>query len=102
MRAYWVAIGTIAASLSQTVCASAPVEKYHVSPARISSSALKSAIGILTLNSGSKGGSELQCYVLKAKKLVPSGLLKSRQITPVSSYSSPEMRVESEMTNWRF
>ena len=102
MRIVLVALGMTGACFAQAACASEQSEKYHLKPATIGDSVLKSAIGILTLNSGPKRGSMLECYILKGKRLVRSRLRKSSEITPVSSYSTSEMRKGPQMMYWRF
>lgn len=72
--------------LSFPVFADAPTEKYHVTYTSIAKDVLKNTIGILTINSGTRGGTALRVYTRMADRFVADSSMKVEETTPLSSF----------------
>ncbi len=61
-------------------------ERYHVKSTNICKEVLRNTIGILTINSGVKKGSELKIYSKSKEDFIYERILKVRKTIPVSNF----------------
>jgi len=92
----------IALLYSATLFGEGPIERYHVLYEEISKDVLKNTIGILTLNSGVKGGKDLRTYLKVGEQFIYSKTLEVRgETTPISNFGwrSP---IDKFIYNYRY
>ena len=81
----------------------APFEKYHVTYSPELKQTLKETIGILTINSGVKGGRKIETYSKNDKDFKLSGTLDViKETTPVSNFGWQPIFPDSLVTNYRY
>jgi len=81
----------------------APVEKYHVTYSSELKQILKETIGILTINSGVKGGRKIETYSKNDKDFKLSETLDViKETTPVSNFGWQPILSDSLVTNYRY
>lgn len=81
----------------------APTEIFYVSYEEISKDVLKSTIGVLTLNSGVKGGTTLRIYEPQGSNFVYTKTLNLKAETiPVSNFGYASDSSKEEISNFRY
>ena len=82
--------------------ADAPYEEYHVAYKDISKDVLKNTIGILTINSGVKEGTNLKTYLISGNKFTFNKILKVKETIPVSNFGYHSGIEELDIDNYRY
>ncbi len=81
----------------------APVERYHVTYSPGLRHTLKETTGILTINSGVKGGREIETYYKNDKDFKLSETLNViKETTPISNFGWQPILSDSLVTNYRY
>jgi len=97
-----VILGVVSLLYSSFLFADAPYEKYHVAYENISKDVLKNTIGILTINSGVKKGTELKTYSRIGKQFIYNTTLRIKETIPVSNFGYHPPIEELNIENYRY
>lgn len=97
-----IIVGGINLLFSLSLFADAPYEKYHVAYKDISKDVLKNTVGILTINSGIKKGTELKAYTRIEKQFSYNKTLKVKKTIPISNFGYHPPVDELCISNYRY
>jgi hypothetical protein len=86
----------------QPLLADAPYEKYHLFYQEISKDVLRKTIGILTISSGIKKGTELKTYSKSGNKYIFDKIIKPKETIPISNFGYHPSFHEPYIENYRY
>jgi hypothetical protein len=79
-----------------------PFESYRVMRSSVAVAVLRDAIGVLTIDSGSNGGRELQTYRKRGEFWVPYRRLDAGKTVPISDFGYQPVDPEKLIANFRY
>lgn len=97
-----IIVSGISLLFSLSLFADAPYEKYHVAYEDISKDVLKNTIGILTINSGIKKGTELKTYSRNENHFTYRTSLLVKETIPISNFGYHPPIDELNIENYRY
>ncbi len=86
----------------QPLLADAPYEKYHLFYQEISKDVLRKTIGILTISSGLKKGTELKTYSKSGNKFIFDKIIKATETIPISNFGYQPWFEQPYIENYRY